>query len=207
MSLVQSVLNFVPQLAGLAPATVALIGALVITMTALQGAALAAQALATLASNVFRPVPGLSAFFASCASACGVAALDLQKLGAVLSKGAAFLGRFVKPASDVAKKGIVWIVLIVFACAGCSAPFVFSSPSVQAVTCEITAAVLPLLEEAAASLGVPLAVVESLYATACAEAAAKGMSQKDAEAYGVALAKQRGLEMRDAARACGGSGK
>jgi hypothetical protein len=79
---------------------------------------------------------------------------------------------------------------------GCKAPFVWSDPSVQAVSCGITAAVLPLLESLAATLGFPLSVVEALYGTACAEAAARGMSQHDAEQYGVAHARELGMKMR-----------
>lgn len=188
MSLIQSILNFVPQLAGLAPATVALLGAFVITMTALQGLALAAQFLANAISKLVVPVPALSAFFASWASACGVVALDLQKFGALLSKATAFLSRFAKPAGDVAKKGIVWIVAVI-ALTGCSSFLHFSNPSTQAVTCEITAAVLPLLEDLSATLGVPLATVEDLYSDACTQAAAKGMGQADAESAGVNAAR------------------
>lgn len=191
MSLIQSILDFVPQLAGLGPATLALLGAFVLTMTALQGLALAAQGLFAVASKIFMPVPGVSAFFGTVAHALGTVALDLQKFGALASKAITFLGRFVKPAATIAKSGLVLLL-----CTSCSAPFVFSNPSTQTVTCEITAAVLPLLEELSATLGFPLSVVESLYSAACAEAAAKGMSQHDAEQYGVHHARALGMKMR-----------
>lgn len=79
---------------------------------------------------------------------------------------------------------------------GCASFLHWKDPNVQAVSCGITSAVLPLLEELAVSLGVPLAAVERLYATACAEAAAKGLSQHDAESYGVAEARTNALRMR-----------
>lgn len=89
----------------------------------------------------------------------------------------------------------VHVVLAALALAGCASFMHFSDPTAQAVTCGITSAVLGPLEALAASLGFPISVIESLYSDACAIAAAKGMTQHDAERFGLEHATVRARAM------------
>lgn len=95
-------------------------------------------------------------------------------------------------------KHAIAVCVVGLALGGCKAPLVWKDPSVQAVSCGITGAVLPLLESLAVTLGFPLSVVKDLYSTACEEAAAKGLSQHDAEQYGLQRARILGEHMRAA---------
>lgn len=78
---------------------------------------------------------------------------------------------------------------------GCSSFLHFTDPGVQAVTCGISNMVLGPLESLAVTLGLPLWVVQDLYSTACAEAAKSGMTQDQAEKYGLEHAKVYGLRL------------
>jgi hypothetical protein len=77
----------------------------------------------------------------------------------------------------------------------CKAPLVFSDPTTQAVTCEITKDVLSLLESLAVSVGIPIQVVESLYSEGCATAAKEGLTQDQAMRYGYEHAQARAYRM------------
>lgn len=127
-----SILQIVPSLVGLAPAALALIGAVVVSLTALQSAALAAQGFA----KILPVPPGVAAFFGGAAHVLGVGALDLQKAASVLGKVVSLLGRFGKGA---ATGGLV----LLLACTGCASFLHFSNPGTQAVTCGVSSRVLP----------------------------------------------------------------
>lgn len=72
---------------------------------------------------------------------------------------------------------------------GCSSFLHFTNPTAQSVSCAITAAVMPELSALAIALGIPLDIIEAAYADACNFAAVQGMSQADAEKYGIEKAK------------------
>lgn len=93
-------------------------------------------------------------------------------------------------------KRLVALAALALCLGGCKAPFVWSDPSVQAVSCGITSAVLPLLESLAVTIGVPLSVVEKLYADSCSFAAAHGLDQKASEKYGLEHARLHAMAMK-----------
>lgn len=176
MNLIQSVLSFIPGLLGLGPYALAFLGAIVVTCTTL-------QALVVVIAKMFPSTSPVG-------HALGTFAFDLSKIANGVRVVIAFLSKYAKGTA------IGGLILLTLALTGCARPFVWSSPSTQAVTCEITSAVLPLLEELAATLGFPLSVIEDLYGTACNTAAAKGMTQHDAEQFGLAEAKRLGFAMK-----------
>lgn len=81
------------------------------------------------------------------------------------------------------------MILAAVVLSGCASPFHFNDPTLQTISCAVTAAVLPELEALAVSTGIPLDIVEAMYADACNVAALQGMSQADAEKYGLEKAK------------------
>lgn len=86
--------------------------------------------------------------------------------------------------------------LLALALSGCSSFLHFSNPDVQLVSCDVSAAVLPILEAEAINLGLPLQVVEMLYTQECGKARDAGKSQADAENYGVTHAFTRARSMK-----------
>lgn len=86
--------------------------------------------------------------------------------------------------------------LVALSLLGCSSFLHFSDPSVQAVTCGISNMVLGPLESLAVTLGLPLWVVEDLYSAACAEAAKAGMTQEQAEKFGLQHAQMHGMQLK-----------
>lgn len=72
---------------------------------------------------------------------------------------------------------------------GCASFMHFQNNTLQTISCAVTAAVLPELEAMATAMGIPLDIVEAMYADACNVAALQGMSQADAEKYGLEKAK------------------
>lgn len=87
-------------------------------------------------------------------------------------------------------------ILAALALSGCSSFLHFSNSDVQLVSCDVSAAVLPILESEAATLGISLQVVEMLYTQECSNARAAGKSQSDAENYGVTHAFTRARSMK-----------
>lgn len=79
---------------------------------------------------------------------------------------------------------------------GCSSFLHFKDPGAQAVSCGISAALLPEIEAIAASLGFPVNVIEALYADGCTTAAKAGSSQDDAEQAGLMHAKAEGARLK-----------
>jgi hypothetical protein len=85
---------------------------------------------------------------------------------------------------------------ITLACAlGCSSFLHAKDPVVQSVSCALTAAVLGPLEALAATLGIPLPVLELLYGDACNQAALEGKSQHDAEQFALERVTERARAM------------
>jgi hypothetical protein len=76
--------------------------------------------------------------------------------------------------------------------AGCG---FFQSPTGKAVTCDISAGVLAALQDLLLIPGVLLEPLEAAYSKACTQAAAKGMTQHDAEQYGLDHARTVAMKM------------
>lgn len=87
------------------------------------------------------------------------------------------------------------IVLLVLALAGCSSFLHWSSPAAQAVTCDVTAALMPEIEALADATGIPVTVIEALYGDACTLAAARGLSQHDAEQEALGAVKTEAVKL------------
>lgn len=73
----------------------------------------------------------------------------------------------------------------------CSSFLHLSDPTAQSISCVVTGALLPELEALAASLGLPLYVVQALFGPACDQAARHATTQAQAEKE--ALASVRAL--------------
>lgn len=77
----------------------------------------------------------------------------------------------------------------------CTSFLHWSDPTAQAVTCAITEGILSVLQSIVVATGIPMNVVQVLYGDACAEAAASGLSQHDAEQAGLAATRQRAMRL------------
>lgn len=103
--------------------------------------------------------------------------------------------------SQVAKTFVASIsgVAIVAACAvgecGCSSFLHWNDPTSEAVTCGITSAVLNALQAMLVIPGVVLGPIEAAYSAACQKAAAQGMTEADAQAYGLEHARAEAMKM------------
>jgi hypothetical protein len=90
-------------------------------------------------------------------------------------------------------KRLAGLVLVVSSVA-CSSFLHFNDPTAQAVTCAITSLLMPELEAIVVATGIPLSVVEALYGDACNAAAARGLTQEQAQRE--ALSATRGTAMK-----------
>jgi len=90
---------------------------------------------------------------------------------------------------------LVTLVTCVVIGVGCSSFLRAKDPTVQAVSCAVSGAIMPAIQAIVAMTGIPMNVVEALYAEACGDAATRGLSQADAEKFGLERARSRAMTL------------
>jgi hypothetical protein len=78
---------------------------------------------------------------------------------------------------------------------GCKSFLRFSDPTAQAISCVVTGTLMPAIQVIVAMTGIPANVVEALYADACGDAANRGLSQAEAEKFGLERARSRAMTL------------
>lgn len=104
--------------------------------------------------------------------------------------GGAYLHKAAPPASAIL------LFMMMPTIGGCSSFLHLKDEDAQAVTCGITGAVLPAIEAIAAMFGFPVSVIEALYTEGCETAAKQGMTQEEAQKYGLAHAKTQSARLK-----------
>jgi hypothetical protein len=126
----QSILNIIPKLLGMGPEALALLGAVVVTLTAFQAFLYAIQKACALLASFLPGASKPAAFFLGAARVVGIGATDIGKAIEALKSFAGWIGGLAtKSVGNAAKVALV--LLVAFVLSGCAGSFEESRGSVR----------------------------------------------------------------------------